>query len=208
MRSDSTIDFDELLVEGTFDDEEEFSDEELEFTPIESSVEALPRSMITASPFPMRQAIELVAEPEKLFDFSSTTLSLQQQMYIMQYAVRGTRLGACQGASVPFSVVDKWNKDEEFVAALTAAVEATKDAIEEEFLRRAMQGSDKLMIEAIRAQKPEKYGRKETRDVNVRGSVVHTWSDLAMQAKALDEANRAPEVVEVDFEEVENEESA
>lgn len=199
--SKDMIDFDEILVDELEEMDEELFDEELEATPSVS-----PMMAVTTSPFPTRQAVELVESPEKLFDFSKTKLNVQQQMYILQYAVRGTRLGACQGAGVPYSVVEKWNKDEEFTTALSSALEMAKDALEAEFLRRAMQGSDKLMIEAVRAQLPEKYGRRESRDVNVRGTVVHTWSDLAMQAKQLEDSSSAS-VIEVTFEEVENEKS-
>ena len=201
----NTVDFDEILVDAEMDDEE-FDEEEFEVEALVAQP-APAKMMVTTSPFPTRTALELVQSPEKLFDFSKTKLNVQQQMYILQYAVRGTKLGACQGAGVPYSVVEKWNEDEEFVAALTEALEMTKDALEDELLRRAMNGSDKLMIEAIRAVKPEKYGRKETRDVNVRGTVVHTWSELAMQAKQLDDSSKA-KAVEVECTEVEDDEES
>lgn len=199
------IDFDEILVDDTEEFDDGVFDDDIE--PLTPQV-MRPAGAMTSSPFPMRQALEFIEDPSKLFDFSTTKLTVQQQMYILQYAVRGTKLGAAQGAGVPYSVVEKWNKDEEFTEALERAFEMSRDALESEFLRRAMTGSDKLMIEAIRANKPEKYGRRESKDVNIRGTVVHTWSELAMQAKELEGTTETKaDVVEVDFEEVENEKS-
>jgi hypothetical protein len=44
-----------------------------------------------------------------------------------------------------------------------------------------MNGSDKLLLEAVKASKPEKYNKKQS-DVNISGTMVHTWADLAKQA--------------------------
>jgi len=203
--SDYTIDFDEILVEGAMGDEDD--EDSLEFEPLKPLPVTPPR-MLPMTGFPMRSAVELVEAPEKLFDFTTTKLNAQQQMYIMQYAVRGTKLGACQSAGVNYTTVSKWNEDEEFVTALSNAVEMSRDALEEELIRRAMNGSDRLMVEAIRASKPEKYGKRDTKDVNINGTVVHTWSDLAMQAKDVIETTSSvvkstdPTVVDVVFEEV------
>ena len=204
--SDFEIDFDEILVEGNFEEADE-----LEFEPMKPLPETPTVSRMMPTPYPIKSALELVANPKGLFDFSKTKLNAQQQMYIIQYAVKGTKMGACTGAGIPYSVVNKWNDDEEFTSALAEAMSMAQDALEEELIRRAMNGSDKLMIEAIRASKPEKYARKDTKDVNIHGTVVHTWSELASQAKTVLEAPKEPEptanpavVVDVDFEEVIN----
>lgn len=135
-------------------------------------------SMVTVD---YREELKLTAEPESLFDFKDTKLSPIQQMYIMGYAVKGTRKGACQMLNIPYSVVSKWMEDEEFVSALQNAVEIVKDSLEEEVMRRAMNGSDKLLIEAMKACKPEKYNKKQA-DVNINGTMVHTFADLAKMA--------------------------
>jgi len=208
--SDFVIDFDEILVDDTFDVDDD--EEELEFKPLKPLPVAPVGAMSMGAPYPMRSALELVSNPSPLFDFSKTKLSPQQQMYIMQYAVKGTKMGACTGAGVPYLVATKWNDDPEFCSALAEAMAMAQDALEEELIRRAMNGSDKLMIEAIRASKPEKYARKDTKDVNIHGTVVHTWSELASQAKIMLDAPapedtpvvdmNPPVVVDVDFEEV------
>jgi hypothetical protein len=67
---------------------------------------------------------------------------------------------------------------------LQNAVEIVRDSLEEELLRRAMNGSDRLLLEAVKASKPEKYNKKQA-DINVNGTMVHTWADLAKQVNAM-----------------------
>ena len=135
-------------------------------------------------PVDYRGAVELSDDASKLFDFSKTTLSPVQQLYVIAYATRGTKKGACELAGVPFPVVSRWMGDEEFTAALQNAVEIVRDSLEEELIRRAMNGSDRLLLEAVKASKPEKYNKKQA-DINVNGTMVHTWADLAKQVHSI-----------------------
>jgi len=190
------VDFDEIL------------DEELEFGfPEESEEEGLKPLPVqgvagmTMAPYPLREGMELVADAGKLFDFTGSDLTPQQQMYIIQFATRGTKTAAAKAAGVPYSVVQKWNEDPEFRACLNEALEMVTDTLEEELFRRAMTGSDTLMKEAMKAYKPERYARKETKDINVSGNVVHTWADLASEAAKTLKAP-AVNVIDADFEEV------
>ena len=141
-----------------------------------------PSGMTFASPFDLREGLELTEGAEGLFDFADTKLTPTQQMYIISYAVRGTKTGACKMAGVPYSAVDKWMKIDAFTNALQNAVQITGDMLEEELMKRAMEGSDKLLLEALKALRPEKFQKKTSADLNISGSVVHTWADLAKQA--------------------------
>lgn len=192
----SDINFDELEIE--IDVEPEY--------PTGKIARALPLSHPNSPPpapislpqtFNAKQALALIEDPDKLFDFSDTSLSPQQQLYIVSYAVRGTKMGACKLAGVTTGAVDKWLKDKEFSQALQNAVDMVQDSLEEELIRRAMNGSDQLLLAAIKAAKPEKYGAKSTSDINVKGQVVHTWAELAQQA--VKESN----MIETTYEEVE-----
>lgn len=193
----SDINFDELEIE--IDVEPEY--------PTGKIARALPLSHPNSPPpmpavnlppvFNTKQALSLIEDPDKLFDFSDTSLSPQQQLYIVSYAVRGTKMGACKLAGVTTGAVDKWLKDKEFSQALQNAVDMVQDSLEEELIRRAMNGSDQLLLAAIKAAKPEKYGAKSTSDINVKGQVVHTWAELAQQA--VKESN----MIETTYEEVE-----
>lgn len=173
----SSFDFEELEVELDLDTPDTTrSTEGLPLTPVRS----MPR--MPATSFNVREALELIDEPHELFDFSDTNLSPTQQMYIISYAVRGTRAGASRLAGVPYKVVDEWMKDEEFRVALQNAVDIARDSLEEELLRRAMNGSDRLLLEAVRAAKPERYQKKTTSEHKITGEVVHSWAELAREA--------------------------
>ena len=117
------------------------------------------------------------ADVERLFDFKKTRLTAAQQLYIMCYSLKGTKRGACQLADCSYKQVADWMRDEEFVDALGNAVEMVGDTLEGELIRRAMDGSDKLLLRAIEAHKPEKYNQK----INIDARVVHSWADLARQ---------------------------
>lgn len=167
------------------------------------TAEALPLASPTMggtlpTPVPYKAGLELVSGPGKLFDFSKSTLSPLQQLYIMGYATKGTRVGACQLTGVPYQLVNRWMEGEEFREAFQSAVSIVGDVLEEELMNRAMNGSDKLLLEAVKAAKSEKYNKKQA-DVNITGTMVHTWADLAKQAAI--EANKA-DVKEAEFEEV------
>lgn len=192
----SDINFDELEIE--IDVEPEY--------PTGKIARALPLSHPNSPPpapislpqtFNAKQALALIEDPDKLFDFSDTSLNPQQQLYIVSYAVRGTKMGACKLAGVTTGAVDKWLKDKEFSQALQNAVDMVQDSLEEELIRRAMNGSDQLLLAAVKAAKPEKYVAKSTSDINVKGQVVHTWAELAQQA--VKESN----MIETTYEEVE-----
>lgn len=171
------VDFDDIFVEMEDLPEGKFS----KGLPLVTVPPTTMPSFSTA-PYDVRESIKLVEEPEKLFDFSETTLSPVQQMYIIGYATKGTKKGACQLAGIGYGVVDKWLKDKEFAEALQNAVGVVQDSLEEELIRRAMTGSDRLLIEAIKALKPAVYQPKQTADMNINATVVHSWADLAKQA--------------------------
>lgn len=128
-----------------------------------------------------RAELELTKDAGSLFDFKGTKLSPIQQLYIIAFATKGTRKGACAVAGIPYHVVNAWMENDEFTLALQNAVEIARDSLEEELLRRAMDSSDKLLLEAVKASKPEKYNKKQS-DVNITGNVVHTFADLAKMA--------------------------
>lgn len=192
----SDIDLDDIIVE--FDDGEPDGEAlSLEKVPARGVTEA---KFDFDEPYDVSEGLRLVDEPEKLFAFKEdSTLNAVQKMYIIAYATKGTKKGACEIAGISYGVVKKWLENEEFSEALEDAVSITHDSLEEEMLKRAMNGSDKLLLEALKAMKPEKYQTRSQQNVNVKGEVVHTWADLAQEA-----AKEAGEMIEdVEYEEAE-----
>lgn len=176
-RRDSVSDLGDDLFLDIDDDDEDFG---LEVKSAPAPVRIGGISTPVVEPVDYRGAVTLSEDASKLFDFSKTSLSPVQQLYVIAYATRGTKKGACELAGVPFHVVNKWMDNEEFSAALQNAVDIVRDSLEEELIRRAMGGSDRLLLEAVKASKPEKYNKKQA-EVNVNGTMVHTWADLAKQ---------------------------
>lgn len=137
----------------------------------------------TTEPMDVKRELSLIDEPEKLFDFSHTSLSPLQQMYIIAYVTKGTKTSACKVAGVSLTTVYKWlEKNKEFRDALQAAVDTIADVLEQEALKRALHGSDKMLIKMLQAYRPEKFADKRTTDVRHSGQVVHSWADLASEA--------------------------
>ena len=159
----------------------EFEEEEsvLEMVPVEKTP-TMPS--FASPPYDARESLRLVEDADKLFDFEKTGLTPMQQLYVVAYATRGTRTGACKVAGVSYATVNTWMRSDEFVAALDNAVAIAQDMLEEELFRRAYNGSDKLLLEALKALKPHKYQNRTSTDLNVKGQIIHTWADLAKQA--------------------------
>lgn len=179
MRDDDLLD--ELLIELDIEDDEE--EESIPGKVGASLPLTSPTIAVPTPPIDYRMAV--TKDADKLFSFAGSKLSPVQQLYIIGLAAKGTRKGACELANVPYSVVNKWMENEEFVESMQNAVEIVRDSLEEELLKRAMEGSDRLLLEAVKASKPEKYNKKQS-DINVSGNIIHTWVDLARQASVID----------------------
>lgn len=150
---------------------------------------------VAASP-PVGTSLAATREVRRMFDFRGSKLSTLQQVYILAFATRGTRAEACKVAEVTYAMVDKWMEDAEFAERLSDAVAIVGDRLEAELFRRAMDGSDKLLLRAMEANRPEKYAPKQT----INASVTHSWAELARQAS---EVLSAPALSTSTYEEVE-----
>ncbi len=73
---------------------------------------------------------------------------------------------ACQRLRLARSAVYNWrNADSVFHEQWTRALAAGVDALEDECTRRALAGSDVMLMFALRARKPETYARPRLTDV-------------------------------------------
>jgi hypothetical protein len=84
----------------------------------------------------------------------------------------GNVTGSCEALSISRTQVYYWrNTDPEFARQWDEAVALGGEALEDECRRRAMAGSDALMVFMLRALKPEKYREKAAVDVTMRTAV-------------------------------------
>ena len=65
---------------------------------------------------------------------------------------------ACMMSGVPESMVKRWLMSEKFQRRFNKAMDIFVDSIEAEAIRRARQKSDTLLINILRAKRPEVYG--------------------------------------------------
>lgn len=184
----SEIDFDEIYLDIEDGDIPSGKVKRLPMVSMSEGV-ALPVSPM----YDVREGLEFMtaADGKVLFDFSESSLNAVQQLAIMGYAMKGTKTGASRIAGVPYRLIEQWLEIPEFKAHLDTAMSLVKDTLEEELFRRAMNGSDKLLLSAIKALKPEIYEPK-TQEMNINANVVHSWADLAKQAI------EARDIIEID----------
>jgi hypothetical protein len=74
--------------------------------------------------------------------------------YSISYACKKLKIGRQ-------TAYDLKKKDEEFAGAWEEAVEQGTEALEDEAVTRAYNGSDTMLIFTLKARKPEKYGDKK-----------------------------------------------
>lgn len=172
----STYDVDDILLDLADPFEDAGDSPTLPLTPVVSD------KVLPGKTYDARRALS--HDVSKLFKFDPAKLTVAQQAYIMGFAMRGTKKGGCDAAGVSYPTVTHWMDDPYFREQLDYALDIVRDTLEEELLNRAMTGSDKLLVEAVKAARPEKYNKKSS-DVNVNGQIVHTWADLAQQAEKL-----------------------
>lgn len=184
----SEIDFDEIYLDV---EEGDMPSGKVKRLPMVSVSEGV--SLPISPMYDIKEGLEFITADDGniLFDFSKSSLNPVQQLAIIGYAMKGTKTGASKTAGVPYKLIEKWLENPEFKEHLDTAMALVKDTLEEELFRRAMNGSDKLLLSAIKALKPETYEPK-TQEMNINANVVHSWADLAKQAI------EARDVIEID----------
>jgi hypothetical protein len=79
----------------------------------------------------------------------------------------GNVAATCAALELHRPVIYAWrHADADFAAAWDAALQLGGEALEDEARRRAMSGSDILLMFLLRAIKPERYRERSTIDVN------------------------------------------
>ena len=179
---DDFIYFNDAVLKEDAPTEEESEDED-EFVPFAVAVAgSVPPAVV--EPEALRAVVE---DAGKVFgDFLDCSLSLEKQGFIVQYMTCGTLTGAYRSTGItPFRFKSWKDEDEEFRLYVEAAADAIADGLEAEALRRAMNGSDKLLETMLKAVKPEKYATRKMEKVDKNVNVaVGSWSELAKRSEA------------------------
>ena len=111
-----------------------------------------------------------------------------RERFLAKLSETGNVTETCALTNINRPTVYAWrNSDESFARAWDAALELGADAMEDEARRRALAGSDALMVFMLRALRPERYRERTTVDVNNRTMVDYrTMSVDELRARLAD----------------------
>ncbi len=112
----------------------------------------------------------------------------EQKVFLAHYMASGVVTTALRKSGLSHKRYKEYMaNDEVFGQAVEAATEAVADVVEQEALKRALLGSDKLLIKMLESLRPQKFGRQSTTFWEGRMDVrVQNWGDLAKQALVID----------------------
>lgn len=100
----------------------------------------------------------------------------KKEQFIEQLQRDGNVTRSCEAVNLARSTVYGWKREsEEFAAQWDQAVDAGVGALEDEAVRRALKGSDTLLIFLLKANKPEKYAERVKQDVTASITVDVEW---------------------------------
>lgn len=100
------------------------------------------------------------------------TTQLKKRLFLEAYAEMGNITHACKASAVPRRTFYHWTEhDEAFAAQVREAEIEAVESLEREARRRAIRGSDTLLIFLLKAARPDKY--RDNVSIKHSGEVVH-----------------------------------
>ena len=107
----------------------------------------------------------------------------KQAAFCTALAAVGTVSRACREVGIGRVTAYAWrDEDEAFAAEWDKAKAMGFDALEDEAIRRAFEGSDTLLIFLLKAAKPEKY--RERKDVRLSGDTSLAEAIVAARTRS------------------------
>lgn len=106
-------------------------------------------------------------------------VNLRKLEFLSRLKEGGTIKQICEDMGISYSTPYQWKGDDPgFARAMAAADEVGTDHLEDEARRRALAGSDNLLMFLLRAKRPEVYGQKS--QVEISGRVTHDHRHLTL----------------------------
>lgn len=116
----------------------------------------------------------------------------KREAFLAAIAAGRSIAAACQAAGIARSAAYRWrDEDGEFAVAWDEALEVGTERLEDEAVRRALDGSDTMLIFLLKARKPQMY-----REPRMAGMAALAPEDL----KAIEEARRRREMTVAELE--------
>lgn len=115
----------------------------------------------------------------------------KKALFLTEFAKRGNISRAAKAATVGRQTVYDWlERDGAFRALFASAEQESIDSLEDEAHRRAIDGSDTLLIFLLKASRPSKYRERVDINMDIRTAIDRLTDDPTERAAALDEVQR------------------
>lgn len=127
--------------------------------------------------------VEIVGRSELKPDGTRTRLSAEQDVFLTHYMGCGVVTTALRKSGLTRKRYTQMMQDDAlFIESVQGATEAIADTVEQEALKRALTGSDRVLIKMLEALKPKKFGKSSTVQNLIDGQlsvVVGSWAELS-----------------------------
>lgn len=111
------------------------------------------------------------------------TVEQQKARYLKAVELLGTLRAGCRAGRVSPHTVYQWREhDEDFMLRERETREAFIDSLEEIAVKRARDGSDKLVAMLLGALRPEKYKRRVDLTTTLTEPAIKSYADVDLDA--------------------------
>jgi hypothetical protein len=122
-------------------------------------------------------------KPDKVTPKRPRRRKAWQRPWLQAYLDYGTIVAACEKAGVGRSTVyDEMKRNPDFQAIVTEIEESITESLEQEGIRRAMDGSDQLLMFMLRSRKPQTYSDQHR--------VIHSGTSTVEHHLSIEERER------------------
>ncbi len=103
----------------------------------------------------------------------------KREKFLTALREAGTVTHACEAAGIGKRTAYDWREaDTDFAREWDAVIESVADDLEHEAKRRAIEGSDTLLIFLLKGQRPDKYAERTKSEVRATVSVESLLDEL------------------------------
>lgn len=156
----------------------------LKLTELEETVE------LSLAPVPIFDYYKIIESPEELVPLihdEPGKLTPMMRVFLTHYMASGTVSTALKKSGLSRKKFDEaMTGNKLFASAMKNATEAIVDMLEQEGMRRAMLGSDRLLKKMLESFRPERYRHTAVSVENNMNVTVNNWAELAQKAEIVE----------------------
>lgn len=121
-------------------------------------------------------------------------INSEMRVFLSHYIGKGTVSAALQATKVPLVRYRKWlEKCPKFAQALVDATDTLADRLESEAFKQALSGNTKVLLKALEALRPAKWGKSSTVNSFIEGRMkveITDWASLSRKAEEVVDVTR------------------